>query len=115
MPEKKPKKIPKFVVGDRIKFVTSTSSGFYTIDDPYYTDDPALGSIPTELIKHGSTQLKKNEGVVVATYKSYYIVRYTDVNGTKVQLGFKEGRLKHFPKKGTLQEVLKKIREEING
>jgi hypothetical protein len=50
--------------------------------------------LPDEYIIHGDTKVDKSKEIkIVDKYKDFYIVRYTDINGKYVQLGFKKDDL----------------------
>lgn len=104
--------LDKFKIGDRVKFITPKADP-YCIGSIYFFEDNS--SIPGELLSHGSTYFSKNEGTIVAVHKPYYfIVEYRDTAGTKVRLGFEGKSLQLYPKKGSLQAAVEKIRKEIN-
>jgi len=79
----------KFKKGDLVKLKIRVDGHI----PKYYTD---ISHIPFNLIKHGSTYVDKRcnvKGAKIVEYLkdlNFYIVRYKDIYGKFVQLGFKE-------------------------
>jgi len=87
-------------VGDNVNFIDSNGKIITKIlNIPFYTE---LHDIPIKYIKHGSLSLcediKTNPAIIKHIFYEletpYYMVRYIDYFGIKVQLGFKKNQLK---------------------
>jgi hypothetical protein len=78
-------------IGDRVKFKGSNEKNYIP---NYYTED---SGIPTEMIRHGNTQLSKEYykdfAKIVNFFRELVIVEYEDNRHHFVRLGFKEENL----------------------
>lgn len=116
MAARKKREVPAFEIGDKIKFKTEVG---YPKTVPIFGTE--ADGIPKKYIIHGSTDFKKNEGVVKHKCGKFYIVCYKDEDNDDVQLGFCVEDLKLLKrvggktfKEGTLRGEIEKIRQEIS-
>ena len=87
-----------FQINDKVKFKTDD------IRIPKFVTEQGT-VIPPDMIKHGNTVFKKNEGVIKGIFPPYYVVRYEDTNNKFVQLGFKEEDLVLLKKGRKVKEM----------